>query len=61
MPENASKIFGSSPRIFEDYRRLLDRKDVDVITIGAPNHWHAKMLITPRQSSAGTGMYANVS
>ena len=43
--EQARAGFGSTPRIFEDYRRLLDRKDVDVVTIGTPDHWHTKMVI----------------
>ena len=37
--------FGSTPKIFEDYRDLLARKDVDVVTIGTPDHWHTKMVI----------------
>ena len=43
--EQARASFGSTPRIFEDYRDLLKRKDVDVITIGTPDHWHTKMVI----------------
>jgi len=43
--EQARASFGSTPAIFEDYRKLLDRKDVDVVTIGTPDHWHAKMVI----------------
>ncbi len=43
--EQARSSFGSTPRIFEDYRQLLDRDDVDVVMIGAPDHWHSKMLI----------------
>jgi myo-inositol 2-dehydrogenase / D-chiro-inositol 1-dehydrogenase len=43
--EQARASFGSTPRIFEDYRDLLKRKDVDVVVIGAPDHWHSKMLI----------------
>ena len=43
--EQARAGFGSTPRIFEDYRQLLDRKDVDVVTIGTPDHWHTKMVI----------------
>lgn len=37
--------FGSTPRDFENYQDLLKRKDVDVVTIGAPDHWHTKMVI----------------
>ena len=29
----------------EDYRSLLDNPRIDVILIGAPDHWHAGMLI----------------
>ena len=43
--EQARASFGSTPRIFEDYRQLLDRSDVDVVLIATPDHWHAKMLI----------------
>ncbi len=43
--EQARAGFGSTPRIFEDYRQLLDRKDVDVVMIGSPDHWHVKMAI----------------
>jgi myo-inositol 2-dehydrogenase / D-chiro-inositol 1-dehydrogenase len=43
--EQARASFGSTPRIFEDYRQLLQRPDVDVVLIGSPDHWHSKMLI----------------
>ncbi|MDD4268078.1 MAG: Gfo/Idh/MocA family oxidoreductase [Thermoguttaceae bacterium] len=43
--EQARAAFGSTPLIFEDYRKLLDRQDIDVVTIGAPDHWHTKMVI----------------
>jgi predicted dehydrogenase len=28
-----------------DYRRLLDRKDIDAVVIGSPDHWHVPMTI----------------
>jgi predicted dehydrogenase len=31
--------------MFEDYRKLLDRKDIDVVTIVTPDHWHSKIAI----------------
>lgn len=43
--EQARAAFGSTPALFEDYRDLLARDDIDVVTIGTPDHWHAKMLI----------------
>ena len=32
-------------RISKDYRNILDNKDVDVVCIATPDHWHAKMAI----------------
>ncbi|MEX2169165.1 MAG: Gfo/Idh/MocA family oxidoreductase [Pirellulales bacterium] len=43
--EQARASFGSTPAIYEDYREMLARDDIDIVTIGAPDHWHAKMLI----------------
>lgn len=43
--EQARASFGSTPKIYEDYQELLARKDIDVVTIGTPDHWHAKILI----------------
>ena len=31
--------------VSKDYRVILDQKDIDVISIAAPDHWHAKMSI----------------
>ncbi|MGV3486825.1 MAG: Gfo/Idh/MocA family protein [Planctomycetaceae bacterium] len=43
--DQAKAAFGSTPFDCEDYRDLLERKDVDVVTIGSPDHWHTKMVI----------------
>jgi predicted dehydrogenase len=43
--DEAETIAGKRLEKFTDYRRMLDRKDVDVVIISAPDHWHATMLI----------------
>ncbi len=43
--DQAKAAFGSTPYSCEDYQELLTRKDIDVITIGTPDHWHTKMVI----------------
>ena len=36
---------GGKCAVYKDYRKLLDRKDVDVVTIGTPDHWHTKIVV----------------
>ena len=40
----AAKI-GTNPATYVDYRRLLERKDIDAVLIATPDHWHGPMLI----------------
>ena len=33
------------PRTYRDYREMLKEKDLDVVLIATPDHWHALMMI----------------
>mgnify|MGYP003531131280 FL=1 len=36
----AEKNWGRRPELYGDYRRLLERKALDAVIIGTPDHWH---------------------
>jgi predicted dehydrogenase len=40
---------------YTDYRKLFDRKDIDVVTIGTPDHWHTKIALDAMR--AGKDVY----
>ncbi len=36
---------GKRPRTYSDYRKLLAEKDLDIVLIATPDHWHALPMI----------------
>jgi len=36
---------GHAPSSHRDYRAILDNKDIDIVHISTPDHWHAKIAI----------------
>ena len=41
----AKEKFAPQGFAYRDYRELLDRKDIDAVIIGSPDHWHVPMII----------------
>lgn len=39
------KQAGEKAQSYGDYRKLLDRKDLNAVLIATPEHWHAPMLL----------------
>lgn len=46
---------GTAPTIAADYRQILDNKEIDVVHISTPDHWHAKIAIEAMR--AGKDVY----
>jgi len=40
------------PRTYGDYREMLKEKDLDIVLVGSPDHWHALHAIAAMESGA---------
>lgn len=54
-PIVAASGVAADPVYYSDYRRVLDNKEIDTVSIATPNHWHALLTISACQ--AGKDVY----
>ncbi|MEL6895683.1 MAG: Gfo/Idh/MocA family oxidoreductase [Planctomycetota bacterium] len=43
---------GKRPRTYADYRKMLAEKDLDIVLVATPDHWHALAMIAACESGA---------
>jgi len=41
----ASKVAGTHPKVYRNYKELLADKDVQAVLIATPEHWHYQMVL----------------
>ena len=53
---DVEKIRGKKPvNLYKDWRELIDNKDINVVIVGTPDHWHCMMMVGAAQ--AGKDVY----
>lgn len=48
LGDNVAKVEkaqGKKPDAYKDYRKVLERKDIDAVMIATPDHWHTKIAV----------------
>jgi predicted dehydrogenase len=46
----AKELFGEKLATTKEYRRILDRKDIDAVLVATPDHWHKRLIVEAMES-----------
>lgn len=49
------KTYKQDPKLYSDFRKMLEQRDIDAVIIGTPDHWHCLQLVYACQ--AGKDVY----
>jgi predicted dehydrogenase len=53
---NVEKIRGKKPaNLYKDWRKLIDNKDINLVIVGTPDHWHCIQMVSACE--AGKDVY----
>jgi len=50
-----AKLNGNKPKLYDDYRKMLEDKDIDIVIVGTPDHWHCMQFV--HSLEAGKNIY----
>jgi predicted dehydrogenase len=53
--ESAKEVLNKNIDTTREYRRVLDRTDIDAVIVAAPDHWHRRLVVEAAQ--AGKDIY----
>ncbi len=48
--ERFASTYEGKCKVYTDYREIIDRDDIHAVTIGTPDHWHAKIAVDAMKS-----------
>ncbi len=52
---DVKETYDQNPKLYRDFRKLLEQKDIDAVIIGTPDHWHCLIFVYACQ--AGKDIY----